>query len=167
MEQISVSPLSQKAIRQIARKFCKMFDMENVLYFPIVQFIEWCLPELGMEYEIVEVGEMKNAYGVTHTGKGIMQIREDTYVGACEGKPRNRFTLSHELGHFLLHTPDRVSFARGKVPAYMNAEWQANTFAAELMAPYYLIYNMSVEEISRGCGMSYTASKIQYSKYHG
>lgn len=48
MEQISVSPLSQKAIRQIARKFRKMFDMENVLYFPIVQFIEWCLPELGM-----------------------------------------------------------------------------------------------------------------------
>lgn len=164
MQNVSVQPLSLKAIREIVEIFKEMFDLQDVLYFPIVQFIEWCLPELGMEFEIVPIGEMQNAYGVTHTGRNVMKIREDTYVGAVSGNPRDRFTLCHELGHFLLHTPDRVSFARGEVPAYMDAEWQANTFAAELMAPYKLIRGMDVDEIMRECGMSYTAASIQYKK---
>lgn len=164
MQKVSVQPLSLKAIRDIVKRFRDMFGLQDVLCFPIVPFIEWCLPELGMDYEIVPVSEMKNAYGVTHTGKNVMQIREDTYVGAVSGNPRDRFTLCHELGHFLLHTPERVSFARGDVPAYMNPEWQANAFAAELMAPYELIRGMSIDEIMRDCGMSFTAASIQYKK---
>lgn len=164
MQKVSVQPLSLKAIREIVRSFRAMFGLQDVLKFPIVPFIEWCLPELGMDYEIVPVCEMRNAYGVTHTGKRVMKIREDTYVGAISGNPRDRFTLCHELGHFLLHTPERVSFARGDVPAYMDSEWQANTFAAELMAPYELIRGMCVEEIMDKCGMSFTAASIQYKK---
>lgn len=164
MQKVSVQPLSLKAIREIADSFKKMFDLQGVLYFPVVQFIEWCLPEMGMDYEIVPISEMQNAYGVTHTGKNVMQIREDTYVGAVSGNPRDRFTLCHELGHFLLHTPERVSFARGDVPAYMDPEWQANTFAAELMAPFKLIRGMDVTEIMDKCGMSYTAASIQHDK---
>lgn len=166
MQKVSVEPLSKMAIREIVKKFRKMFGLQNTLYFPVVQFVEWCLPELEMDYEIVPINEMRNAYGVTHTGKCVMKIREDVYVGAVAGNPRDRFTLCHELGHFLLHTPDRVSFARGEIPAYMDAEWQANTFAAELMAPFDLINAMSVEEISKECGMSYTAAHIQFNKCH-
>lgn len=164
MQKVSVVPLSLNAIRDIVKRFRDMFGLQDVLYFPVVQFIEWCLPELGMDYEIVPVSEMKNAYGVTHTGKNVMKIREDTYVGAISGNPRDRFTLCHELGHFLLHTPERVSFARGEVPAYMDPEWQANTFAAELMAPYELIRGMGVDDIMKECGMSFTAASIQYKK---
>lgn len=164
MQKVSVQPLSLKAIREISKSFRAMFGMQDVLYFPVVPFIEWCLPELGMDYEIVPVCEMRNAYGVTHTGKRVMKIREDTYERAIAGNPRDRFTLCHELGHFLLHTPERVSFARGDVPSYMDAEWQANTFAAELMAPYELIRGMDVEDIMEKCGMSYTAASIQYKK---
>lgn len=68
--------------------------------FPIVQFIEWILPELGLDFEIVPVEELGNAYGVTHTQKGIMTIREDVYDRAVDGNARDRFTLCHELGHF-------------------------------------------------------------------
>ncbi len=164
MQKVSVQPLSLKAIREIVKRFRDMFGLQDVLYFPVVPFIEWCLPELGMDYEIVPISEMRNAYGVTHTGKNVMKIREDTYVGAISGNPRDRFTLCHELGHFLLHTPERVSFARGEIPAYMNPEWQANAFAAELMAPYELIRGMSVNEIMKDCGMSFTAASIQYKK---
>ena len=166
MEKVSVAPMSNKSIKEFARKFREIFELENVLYFPIVEFIEWCLPQLDLNYEIVPVSEMGNAYGVTHTGKNVMKIREDVYIGAIAGNPRDRFTLCHELGHFLLHTPDRVSFARGDVPAYMDPEWQANTFAAELMAPYHLVYMMSAKEIADKCGMSMTAARIQYNKCH-
>lgn len=48
----------------------------------------------------------------------------------------------------------------------MNPEWQANTFAAELMAPFSLIKDMSIEEIMEKCGISRQAATIQYNTYH-
>lgn len=160
MKNVAVKPMSRKSIRALAMEFRKLFGLENELYFPVVPFIEWCMPILGLEYEVVEIGEMGNTYGLTNTGDNTLRIREDVYEGAIKGNPRHRFTLCHELGHFILHTPDRVSFARGEVPAYQDPEWQANTFAGELMAPYNLTCCMSVEEIMRACGMSKTAAEI-------
>ena len=62
--------------------------------------------------------------------------------------------------------PERVSYARGDIPTYRNPEWQANTFAAELMAPRHLIKNLTVEEIMEKCGMSRQAATIQYNYCH-
>lgn len=165
MENVSVAPMSRLAIRELVFEFRKLFGLEDVLYFPIVRFIEWCLPQLGLEYEILTVEEMSDTYGLTNTKENTLQIREDVYLGAIDGKPRDRFTLCHELGHFILHTPDRVSFARGEIPAYRNPEWQANTFAGELMAPYNLACCMDVEEIMDECGMSRQAAEIQYKSF--
>ncbi len=165
MKNVAVEPMSRKSIRTLAMGFRKLFGLENELYFPIVQFIEWCMPVLDLEYEIVEVGEMGNTYGLTNTGDNTLRIREDVYIGAIRGEPRHRFTLCHELGHFILHTPERVSFARGEIPAYRDPEWQANTFAGELMAPYNLTCCMSIEEMMEECGMSKKAAEIQYNSY--
>lgn len=166
MQKVAVEPMSRKSIRELVKQFRVIFQVENVLYFPIVQFIEWVLPEIGLNYEYVSVQEMGDAYGVTHTRKGIMKIREDVYERAIQGNPRDRFTLCHELGHFLMHSPDRVDFARGDVPSYMDPEWQANAFAGELMAPYSLVKDMSVVEIADKCGMSLMAAQVQYNNYH-
>ena len=65
-----------------------------------------------------------------------------------------------------MHSPNRVNFARGEVPAYMNPEWQANVFAGELMAPYDLVKDMSVIDIANRCGMSISAAEVQYNMYH-
>lgn len=166
MQKVSVEPMSRDRIRQLTRKFRNIFGLEEVLNFPILQFIEWVLPELGLDFEVVPVDELGNAYGVTHTKKGVMSIREDVYNRAVNGNARDRFTLCHELGHFLLHTPERVNFARGEVPTYMDPEWQANVFAGELMAPYELVKDMSVAEIAEKCGMSFSAAQVQYNNYH-
>lgn len=165
MENVSVEPMSRKSIRNIVMEFRKLFGLEDTLFFPIVEFIEWCLPELGLDFEILDVCEMRDTYGLTNMDKNTLYIREDVYIGAKKGVPRDRFTLCHELGHALLHTPDRVSFARGEIPAYRDPEWQANTFAGELMAPYSLTRNMSPQEISDKCGMSLQAAKIQYDSF--
>ena len=165
MEKVLVKPMSRKEIRLIATKFRELFGLENMLFFPIVHFLEWCLPELGMNFEILSVYEMKDIYGLTNTNENTLYVREDVYIGAVENKPRDRFTLCHELGHFLLHTPDRVCFARGNIPAYRDPEWQANTFAGELMAPYKLTCRMDVNEIADKCVMSKQAAEIQYASY--
>ena len=167
---VAAEPLSRQLIRKITWKVREIAGCDDVLYFPIVHFIEWVLanPEndMKMEFEIVEPCEMKDTYGTTNTGNNIMQIRSDVYERAVKCSPRDRFTLCHELGHYLLHQPESVSYARGGIPTYRNPEWQANTFAAELMAPMNLVKNMSVEEIMDKCGMSRQAATIQYNEIH-
>lgn len=165
---VVVEPLSRIKISRIAQELRKKIGCEDILYFPIVPFIEWVLmdPENGMELEIVEPHEMQDTYGTTNTGRNVMRIRSDVYERAVGGNPRDRFTLCHELGHYLLHQPEFVSYARGTVPVYRNPEWQANTFAAELMAPRDMVKDMTVDQIMEECGMSRQAAEIQYRMIH-
>lgn len=165
---IRATALSRANIRDLTLKLREQCGMQNQLYFPIVEFIEWILgdPDNDFDYEIVPVSEMEDTYGTTNTASNVMRIREDVYNGAVAGNPRDRFTLCHELGHFLLHQPELVSYARGNIPTYCQPEWQANTFAAELMAPYHLVKNMSIDQIAQKCGMSKTAATIQFKTYH-
>lgn len=165
---IRAAALSRADIRGITMELRKICGMQNEPYFPIVQFIEWILgdPDNDFDFEIVPKNEMQDTYGITNTASNLMRIREDVYDGAVKGVPRDRFTLCHELGHFLLHQPRLVSYARGNIPTYCQPEWQANTFAAELMAPYDLVRNMSANEIAEKCGMSKEAANIQYRSYH-
>lgn len=167
---VAAEPLSRIMIRKIAWEIRKLAGCDKIIYFPIVHFIEWVLanPEndMGMEFEIVEPYEMQDTYGTTNTGSNAMQIRSDVYDRAVLGSARDRFTLCHELGHYLLHQPEAISYARGNIPVYRNPEWQANTFAAELMAPQILVKDMSIDEIMENCGMSRQAATIQYHEIH-
>lgn len=160
---VRAEALSRNSIRKFTFELRELLGVEDSPYFPIVHFIEYILANMdGFSYLVVPVEEMTTTYGTTNTESNVMKIREDVYEGAVQGVPRHRFTLCHELGHYLLHQPSRISFARGSIPKYCDPEWQANTFAAELMAPYHLIKDMSVEEISEKCGMSRAAAEIQY-----
>lgn len=165
---VQALPMSRVKIRKIVKCLRKMLDLENELYFPIVRCVEYYFSyaSINTNLEIVPLEEMADTYGTTNTMNGVMRIREDVYDGACNNNPRDRFTLCHEFGHYILHQPENICFARGKVPAYMEPEWQANTFAGELLAPYHLIGDMSIDDIARECVMSRQAAEIQYNLYH-
>ena len=166
---ISAPGLSRTRIREFAKYVRKISGYEKKPYFPIVHFIELVLGDPDnpdFNFEIVDPGDMQDMYGNTNTGTNTMRIRSDVYDRAVEGIPRDRFTLCHELGHYLLHRPEVMSYARGDVPRSCNPEWQANTFAGELMAPYDLVKDMSPDEIARTCGMSKQAAEIQFKEYH-
>lgn len=75
MQNVSVSPMSRENIRQFVKKFRQLFGLGDVLYFPIVRFIEWCLPQLGLNYEILTVEEMSNTYGLTNTKRNVLYIK--------------------------------------------------------------------------------------------
>lgn len=165
---IRATALSRKDIRELTMELRKIYELQDTLYFPVVEFIEWGLgdPDNDFDYEIVPERDMEDTYGMTNTSRNVIRIREDVYEGAVKGLPRDRFTLCHELGHFFLHQPRYISYARGDIPTYCQPEWQANTFAAELMAPYALVKNFSAGEIATKCGMSKKAAQIQYNTYH-
>lgn len=161
--EIAAKPCSRVLIRKITENLRENLGMKNMLYFPIVPLIELLAQDETVDFdmELVTPQELADMYGRTNTARNRMTIREDVYEGAIKGNPRDRFTLCHELGHWILHQPENIELARGEIPKYCDAEWQANTFAGELMAPCYLIGNMEIEDIMEKCGVSYSCAKIQ------
>ena len=93
-----------------------------------------------------------------------MKIREDVYERATMGVPRDIFTIAHEIGHALLHDDiEEIALARNdeNIKAYENPEWQANTFAGELIAPSDTVKGLSVEEIASIYNCSLQVAEIQ------
>ena len=70
-----------------------------------------------------------------------MIINKTVYLNKNMSENRNRFTLSHELGHYLLHNLDDhkykpVRFRADGIPTEeQQREQEANRFAAELLMP--------------------------------
>lgn len=162
---VVAKPLSRAMIREYANYIRKSVGYEEMIFCPISQLIEALEHEdSGFTLEIVDDKEMSNFYGLTSTADGVMKIRESVYDGAVEGNPRDRFTLAHELGHYLMHSPERMSLARSEeYPPYCDPEWQANVFAAELLVPHGMIADMDVEDIVEKCKVSWQCASIQKS----
>lgn len=115
MLNIAAAGLSRLKIRELADYVRKISGYSKETYFPVVEFIELYLgdPENPyFNYEIMEPWEMEDMYGNTNTGTNVMKIRRDVYERAIKGVPRDRFTLCHELGHYLLHQPEFISYAQ-------------------------------------------------------
>lgn len=168
-----VTPKSRFELRRLAKLFRIFFDIQSDLKVDIIKILDR-LHEYDEDffYEIVEDEELKDKYAETFSDQSRMRIRESTYLGAIMGNPRDRFTLTHELAHYLLHDSKSVlGLARSKddsnpTPAFRRAEWQANVFAGEFMALYDLTKDFSALEICEKCGMSEAASQIQYEQYN-
>lgn len=87
---------------------------------------------------------------------------------------RDRFTVAHELGHYVLHYllakknnpgfPDRVvAYRRGSD----RIEWEANWFAAAFLMPEtkfraeFAAYNGTLRDVARKCGVSVVAAEVR------
>lgn len=160
------SPMSRAGIRNITNALKKQFNIPTDKPFPIVRFLEYILAGIGLEFEIVSCMEMRGLYAEAIPEQGLLRINESTYNGACDGVPRDKFTIAHEIGHLLLHTPGRVSFARAshEIKSYENPEWQANTFAGELLVHTDSISGLSVEDIADKYEVSFAVATIQKEK---
>jgi Zn-dependent peptidase ImmA (M78 family) len=71
-------------------------------------------------------------------------------VNASHAPTRQRFSIAHEIGHFLLHEGDRIFIDRSYNVSLRNAESslgtnieeiEANTFAANLLVPEQFLRN--------------------------
>lgn len=171
-KRLKAQPLSRGSIRQCAKEFREKLGLKDAEYIDVIWLVEYVCPKLFKNYdfemEIMSKDEMGNYHGLTDPESGHIYIREDVYDGACMGHGRDRFTIAHELGHFLLH--DGITLGLAKVaddetiPVYCDPEWQANAFAGELLMDHDVIANMTVSEIAVKCGVSYDAAAYQKKK---
>ena len=75
-------------------------------------------------------------------GNGYIEIEGDTctiYINSKEDERQQRFTIAHEIAHFLLHgdyLQEKKVMDRGKRSGYEdNRETEANKLAAEILMP--------------------------------
>ena len=164
---IRVPPRSRSEIGAIAWGIRKISGYSSdILIFPIMEFLEYRLPELFPDfcYEVRENGTLKDgARAITYPDKHIILIENSVYDGACQGIGKDRMTISHEVGHLILHTG--VSLAKNyekvDMKIYEDSEWQADVFAGELLAPIRLIKGMCPEEVAEKFQISYYAANAQ------
>ncbi len=156
-------PKSKLKIMEIADELRYNFGLKNELCFPIVEFADLILQKVDKSYsfEVCKTTDMKDNYAQYNPIDNVMTVREDVYNDALRDDGRARFTIAHEVAHYILHGSGIV-LARGDsdIKIYQDPEWQANVFASELLMPSYLINGMSAESVSLMCKTSFLAAQI-------
>jgi len=138
--------------------------------------------EIDLETIAWKVGRLEIQYGgiincdgriiASSTGGGRIRVRDSGSHG------RQRFTIAHEIGHFVLHPSPQIDKDDGPSEFTMwhneGEEAEANSFAAELLMPEFLVITMAkkmepslalVDELAETFTTSVLASAIQYINY--
>ena len=169
MGSIAAKPLSRRDIRTVAKIFHKIMDSKG--YFDIIAFLELKMADIDPDFvfEVVEDDKLPFAYAQSYPDEHLIQVRESVYYGAINNNGRDRFTLCHELGHCIFHGQKNISYLRAdrELEKYKDPEWQADTFAGELLVPEEIARTCTVLEISKKCVVSYTAAEIQKKRVLG
>ena len=91
---------------------------------------------------------------------GLLVIRDGqalAYINSKHHPNRQRFSLAHEIGHFVLHESRRTDKENAYVDksmrlyqrsdrGYSRMEWQANVFAAQVLMPSTLLRSKIFDE---------------------
>ena len=162
-----VPPRDRKSIRKDTYKLREILGLKNELYFPIMQFLESCLPLLDTDFhiEVVKDNLLPGRMAETIPDQHLIRIKESVYNGACLDHPWARKVMAHELGHYLYHDSTKIAYAhpqRGEqFPKQFNPEYQAEVFASELLAPINLIKGQHPRWIAQKCGVPYGTAEGQ------
>ncbi|MFV5368234.1 ImmA/IrrE family metallo-endopeptidase [Acinetobacter junii] len=164
---VKVAPLSKQSINQKARILRdKLFKLKPDESIDLSKILEHKLHSLGVIYDVWEIDEMPDVEALTNPDAMTIILRADTYDALCNPLHpkyhRARFTVAHEIGHLFLH--EGFALARGAVrhQHYEDSEWQADTFAAELLMPTEQCVGLSIEQIQAKFHVGYKAAKYKF-----
>lgn len=169
MNTFIAEPMSTNSIVDLVNSIRTTVGFENELYFPVIEFVENFLTQYDetFNYNYVEREKMQDKYAYYDHIHNVMVIREDVYEQAINDNGRHRFTIAHEIGHYFLHQ-NGVKLCRLEsnqhIVRYCDPEWQANTFASELLMPRHLICNLNAKQIAFYCKTSCQAATIALNK---
>lgn len=135
-------PVRRKLIQQMVQD---LLSTHGIQHAPVP--IERIARELGITIKLDEVDDELSGFLFRDKDTGT------TIIGANKSHPPNRlrFTIAHELGHFLLHEGERIHMDEKSVSYTVDfrdgrsgrgeddKEKEANFFAAELLMPSTLL----------------------------
>lgn len=155
---IRCTPISKNKLKSIAVEFRKRFHVE-CLAFPVLDIIEdlHCTGLLNLQ--IVEDADLKltkDQLALYELKTNTMYVKLSVYNEALNNIGRSRFTLAHELSHYLLLYVLKFDVEETEVDVkpYEDPEWQANYLAGELLAPSQETVDFSVDNYMEKCLLS-------------
>lgn len=142
MEPVQPPILSYEDINKYAEEFLRKHSADDKLPAPIEEIIEF-----DLRIDIIPFPELQRSFDIEGFISGDLScIYVDDFI-FLNRPARYRFTLAHEIGHFILHK-DLIETIRPKSIAdwkdfilnvdeevYDWLEWQAYTFAGLLLVP--------------------------------
>lgn len=183
MRQLTRAEQEAQRVLQRARAEFQALEEPWHAYLLDVELVASLLFSLGVEkVPELRVGEREYA-AFLEAGQGLIVVE------ATHHEHRRRFSVAHEVGHFVLHylpktggdtyrcTPEDME--RGSAPggagagaAHLRQEWEANLFAAELLMPeqpllaMYRVVGGSVSRLAKHFCVSPQAMEIRLKRFH-
>lgn len=128
-------------LQQIEQKATDLLKDLEQLTFPVP--VKKIIKELDVDIQADDLGEEISGLLVIEDGRALIGYNSDEPI------VRQRFTLAHELGHYILHCNrnnrnkifvDKIMYRKNfSSTSEKRQEMQANTFAAALLMPEILI----------------------------
>lgn len=137
MSKYKAEPLSRNDIRRYVRKLKKSVGLDDMLMFPIIEFLENIIPMIIPDFrlEIVPKEEMGINHGETYPSKNLIRIREDVYERAVAGVPRDRLTIAHDMekhGYKVRIEDSRHKFSKAKRIVVLNPSKERNVSVVQV-----------------------------------
>ena len=114
----------------------------------------------GIKCKAATKEQLRGAAGeiVAFAGKVIISFRED------DPPQRQRFTIMHELGHYLLGHLGTKPMSRSESDCRPEEEQAADKFAIDMLAPACVLWALDLhtpDKIARACNISMQAAEIR------
>lgn len=155
---LRMPPLSTSAISALAEAVLSQIAPQCLVQaapLPVVEIVEEILPQYGIHTYAVDDDTLPEEEALTDPfgpdGETVIRVRDSVYADLLQGggiSYRPRVTVTHELGHAVMHVPvirRRVLYATparllqrlasADVMPYESSEWQAYTFSGFLLMP--------------------------------
>ena len=165
------SPLSNTAITSYATQFRAILGLKEDAFVDVIKVLELAMPMLdsNFSYSIRMKEDMEiDAHAYTDPDNNEIAILDEIYSRAVEGHGRDRMTIAHEIGHYILHNKQMSVLTRvypgERVKTFEDPEWQASAFAGEFLCPASKTHGLSVAKLAVKFGVSMDAARNQKKK---
>ena len=169
MQYIWTSPTSAKQLRKYASSIRKLLNCGDQLTFLILDILDYLMDEGAIIFQILDDND--EYFAIDELAKfdyneNTIYAKETVYREALAGIGRSRFTLTHELAHFILFRILNFEvYTMDSAPlAFQDPEWQANTLAREILIPYELTKDFSLQEVIDKCLVSEECALVNYDR---
>lgn len=142
-----VEPRSRPAIRRIAMDARKVLGLSDDYPPDLCRLLDEVSVKFALDYDVVEDSEMPipGAEAVCIPEQAMIYLPQRSLARAAANEPRMRFTIFHEIGHFVLgHSRSYARSAGFEPKPFLDSEWQADQFAAEITMPLEVIVERQI-----------------------
>ena len=156
------SPTSRVQLISIAKDVKTVLKIED-FYFPIIKIYDDLMLSGKLAYQVVEdddpIFKSKDELAYYSYDENLVYIKESVWIEAEQDIGRSRFTITHELCHYLLIRVFGFGYKEvQKEPIkYKDPDWQADFLAGALLMDFEKTEGLSVSEL---INYYYSSTKI-------